>query len=51
MKLNGCYNDGFEFKKSLMKAEKLKDNNFIWMRDDLDKNDPLFPKEGIYYFN
>ena len=50
MKLNGCYNDGLEFKKSLMKAEKLKDNNFIWMRDDLDKNDPLFPKRRNILF-
>ena len=44
MKLNGCYNDGDEFKKSLIKAEKLNNSNFIWMRDDLNKNDPLFPK-------
>ena len=51
MKLSGCYNDGEEFKKSLIKAEKLNNSNFIWMRDDLNKNDPLFPKEGIFFLN
>ena len=46
MKLNGCYRDGEEFKKSLKKAENIKDNSFIWMRDDLDPSSHLFPSRS-----
>jgi len=45
-KLNGCFNDAENFKNTISKIENLNDDNFLWMRDDLNSSNPLFPNRN-----
>ena len=48
--LFGCFNDGKNFMNSISKLENLTNDDFVWMRDDLHPNDPLFPKKENILF-